>query len=600
MQISNINNTDTYITSKIAKAPKDLALKFAIPLTETKETENTQVSKSVEPASVADKLNEEIQKIIDDKNLNINKKDVRNFLKKFAMHHGIDIQTEAQNLTQEKADKILKSITSAIEQLEACNKEITLEEIVTTIGLNIAGVSREEYEKAVANGEAKSIREELGLADDEILSRETTNAFMKKLVLESLEKVNKGEITPDEAAAYIKKKIALVKAATPGSDKEALCKVIYSAGKDNVAAVAKILLFGLDVEKQKEICEKLKLDFNEIVKSNGLTQDDITELSILLDEKTSSEELSKENKVNAQKYQEFCENEKVQEFINKYGKADEFLKREDVAQVLVKIYKGEKLTPEEKQLQKEIEIAQELAIYTGTAASRMMVVTNRGDNKIAKEMNYENYQLDIYNDIMTNIKNYVEKHHEEMGISVEDFAIKMDNITNGNYSLISVNPEVEKTDLNAPDAPAASSSADLGYTTKSNVNTSNLDNLTAQILEQSRVESNNFEIVKETSDNAGVQRVWDRKEIAKAPGQFIKEHYSKVKNTKTIRDMKFAFTRTSSTVQTNILELASGSLVRMFLPEASNRVVAATTKGSSTYTSKLLAEAREDAQEQMI
>ena len=142
----------------------------------------------------------------------------------------------------------------------------------------------------------------------------------------------------------------------------------------------------------------------------------------------------------------------------------------------------------------------------------------------------------------------------------------------------------------------ATSGADLGYVADSNVDTTRVNELRAQIAAQSET-NNTFEIVKmklqqlhlKKKKKAGLKQI-----LQKNPMGFFRACLKNISES----ELVYAFNRIPTTIQSKALEITGGKTFDLFFEEASNRAILGTCKGRTLCQTKRLEEKREEIKEQ--
>lgn len=144
-----------------------------------------------------------------------------------------------------------------------------------------------------------------------------------------------------------------------------------------------------------------------------------------------------------------------------------FEENKDVIKVInEKIKNGEELTPEEQELRNKIVNYFQAVTegeFTGTASNLNINLDDKKNlllaiNKDAFSIN-ENYDNSFYREVMKNVNEYIEKNHEALAMSKDDFTKLMDEVTSGNYTTVAndvANNTV--TELAKPSEPKATTS----------------------------------------------------------------------------------------------------------------------------------------------
>ena len=167
-----------------------------------------------------------------------------------------------------------------------------------------------------------------------------------------------------------------------------------------------------------------------------------------------------------------------------------FEENKDVIKVInEKIKNGEELTPEEQELRNKIVNYFQAVTegeFTGTASNLNINLDDKKNlllaiNKDAFSIN-ENYDNSFYREVMKNVNEYIEKNHEALAMSKDDFTKLMDEVTSGNYTTVTndvANNTV--TELAKPSEPKTTTSTatistvqgDLGINRKEAPQTTN-------------------------------------------------------------------------------------------------------------------------------
>ena len=109
--------------------------------------------------------------------------------------------------------------------------------------------------------------------------------------------------------------------------------------------------------------------------------------------------------------------------------------------------KGIELTNEEKELVAQRDLYKNLysGAMSGTAVNTK--VAQETKKEILSTMNKDAYKLPIYREVIEQIYEYFEEHPETLTMSNEELTKLLDEVTNGNYSIVASNTDAE---LNAP------------------------------------------------------------------------------------------------------------------------------------------------------
>ncbi len=518
------------------------------------------------------KIKEEIQRIID--------------------KLGIPTPKNKTKLTEDKIKDIADRVQKLVDALKAKKLEINAEnlfnEACNKIDMNILeknGISLADYKKAVENGEAKSLRELLGLQENEEITEEKVAAYAKKAVKEAQERIktasNPAEALQNEIKTQ-KRQFALCLVSTPVEERSKLFGAIEHVYAENKGTFVKEILLSLTPEGRIEFANQV--GWEKVHK--WLSTEDANGNTCTIDEKTGIIATV----ISYQDGDRIKANE--EEFM---AEAKEFFAREDVIAVQNKIKNGEELTEAEQKIAKEIETytAYQAGSQIGTANSVVLDDVER--NELLQLMNRDAYELPTYRDVLEQIHSFIENEDnaEYLNLSKEELTQLLDKTSNGNYSIVSSGSDAE---LNAPKDPNATSSADLGYVSGSNADAAKVNELRAQIAAQSKVD-NYFEIVKNDPQKPAPEKQekeWTRAEIAKNPMGFFKAGLKKYSES----ELVFAFSRISTTIQTKALEITGGKTFDLFFEEASNKAILATNKGRTLCQTKRLEEKREEIKEQ--
>lgn len=510
---------------------------------------------------------------------------IKEELKQILDKLGIKLPESKTELTEEEIQKITEKVQKLVDSLKAQNLEINAENLfkaacyaIDTKILQDAGMTREEYEEAVKNGEAKSLRELLGLQEGEEITEEKIIAFAKKLIEESQARIknspNPAEALKEEIAAQ-KRQFALCLVSTSPEDRAKLFSVIeHAAYSENRAEFINNIFASISPEDRIKLANQFGWDkINKI-----LSTPDANGNTCTIDKKTGAiVTISKYQKANVIRANQ--EKFMVQ--------ARSFFAREDVIAVLNKIKNGEELTPEEQNIANEIETYTAYSAGTQIGTANSMVLSDESRNELVKLLHHDSYELPNYRDVLGEINSFVEndENAEYLTMSKKEFTQLIDKVSNGNYSIV-----------NTPKDPNASSNADLGYTNTGSVDTERVNTLIAQILAQSEPENTAFVIDKDApSEKEPVSKgkLWTRSDIAKDPLGFFK---SGIKYMSDI-DLAYAFSKLPTTIQTIALEVTGGKAFNLFFDEASDRVILETKRGRTYYQSEQLAEARQEIEE---
>lgn len=430
-----------------------------------------------------------------------------------------------------KINEIVKNVEKVVKYLKDNHLEINAENLFKGIcyirDTNILeknGISRKEYEELVKNGEAIALRELLGLEENEEITEAKVAKFAQKVVNELMEKVKSSpnpEQAMKEAMAEQKKQFAICLVATPVEDRAKLFGAIEHAFVENRAEFINEIFMSLSAEERLEFANQIGIDrMNKI-----LNTPDANGNTFAIDEKTGLISMIVKN----QGEEAIRANE--EQLMNE---AREFFAKPEVLAVMAKIKNKEELTEEEQK------IAQQIDTYTAISAGGQGGVADSGvlseesKNELLKLLQHDSYELPNYRYVVRQLVTLGESG--KLSISKEQFAELMDKVSNGNYSTVAGDMEherqtgeVRESALNAPKDPNATSNADLGFKTEGTGSYATVDALTAQIVEQSRVEEQNYEIVKNNNNN-DTKKTYTRSELSKLTlAQFAKKGSEAIK-----------------------------------------------------------------------
>ena len=105
--------------------------------------------------------------------------------------------------------------------------------------------------------------------------------------------------------------------------------------------------------------------------------------------------------------------------------------------------KGIELTEEEKELVAQRDLYKNLysGAMSGTAVNTK--VPEEAKKEILCTMNKDAYKLPIYKEVIKQINEYFEEHPEALTMSKEELTKLLDEVTNGNYSIVASNSDAE-------------------------------------------------------------------------------------------------------------------------------------------------------------
>ena len=105
--------------------------------------------------------------------------------------------------------------------------------------------------------------------------------------------------------------------------------------------------------------------------------------------------------------------------------------------------KGIELTQEEKELVAQRDLYKNL--YSGTMSGTAVntKVPEEAKKEILCTMNKDAYKLPIYREVIKQINEYFEEHPEALTMSKEELTKLLDEVTNGNYSIVASNSDAE-------------------------------------------------------------------------------------------------------------------------------------------------------------
>ncbi len=577
-KIQNIpQNSTTPVSSTKPAAPT--APNSVITAAGTTYTTETQTAQSPLDKALAEVLGENYPKI---------KEELHRIIEKLGIH----APKKKHALTEAKIKNIAERVKKLVDNLKAKKLEINAEnlfkEACNVIDMKILdknGISLADYKKAVENGEAKSLREILGIQEGEELTEEKVAAYAQKSVKEAQERI-KNSSNPTEALKREieaqKKQFALCLVSTPVEDRSKLMGAMEHVYSENKGTFIKDILLSLTPEGRIEFANQIgwekvhKLLSSKDAEGNTCTIDEKTGIIATIS--------------TYQKAETIQANE--EQFMTE---AKTFFAREDVIAVQNKIKNGEKLTEAEQAIAKEIETytAYQSGSQIGTANS--VVLTEEAKNELLDLMNRDAYELPTYKNVLEQINSFIknEENAEYLNISKEELVKILDKTTNGNYSIVASGSEAE---LKAPKDMNATSGADLGYVADSNVDTTRVNELRAQIAAQSET-NNTFEIVKNETPAAAPkkeEKSWSKADIAKNPMGFFRAGLKNISES----ELVYAFNRIPTTIQSKALEITGGKTFDLFFEEASNRAILGTGKGRTLCQTKRLEEKREEIKEQ--
>lgn len=422
------------------------------------------------------------------------KEGIQRIIEKFGIH----APKNKKELTEEKIKKIAEKIQKLVDNLKAKKLDITAEnlfqEACNVIDMKILdknGISLADYKKAVENGEAKSLRELLGLQEGEEVTEEKVAAYAQKVVKEAQERIknspNPAEVLKEEIAAQ-KKQFALCLVSTPIEDRAKLMGAIEHVYADNKGSFVKDILLSLTPEARIEFANQIGLKkihkWFSSADANGNYCSNDEQIGVIAEIK----QYQNADKIKSDET----------EFM---AQAREFFAREDVIGILNKIKNKEELTEAEQAIAKEIETYTAYSAGSQIGTANSVVLSEESINELLQLMNRDAYELPNYRDVLGQIKSFIENEDnaEYLNLSKEELVKLFDKASNGNYSIVANTKEGEPLpELNAPKDPNATSGADLGFkTTVETPNYSNVGKVYETILAQTPVEETEFVIEKE-------------------------------------------------------------------------------------------------------
>lgn len=379
-------------------------------------------------------------------------------------------------ISAEKLQELVNYVEKLLAELKASNQEINAKNLLTAhqkhldlFMLNKKGISEEDWQKMLESGEAKGIRELLGLKEGEELTAEKIEAYIQKKNEEFKAKLE--SITdPEEKSKFIKESIekqmkafAICIAATDGKDRKILFNAVKDMFANNREEAVKMLFECMTEEDRKTLAEsiddkKLKaILLNKDILGNSVSKEDGTAIVAGVTSYQSEQRIS-ENHSDMTK------------------EAREFFAREDVKALLEKIKNGEELTEEEKELKREYDFYITLQSGEQIGTANHAYLEDDTIKNLLKTMNYDAYSLPTYKEVMEEISSYIENNPDSLRLSKEEFTKLMDEVTEGNYSTIVEGTGAELKAPTKPEAPVEkpSANADFGYknTTVENINLS--------------------------------------------------------------------------------------------------------------------------------
>lgn len=158
-----------------------------------------------------------------------------------------------------------------------------------------------------------------------------------------------------------------------------------------------------------------------------------------------------------------------------------------IAQAKVEKAEAEGVEPDLTEDEKQLLVEYKNYVTAGQSGEFIGTQLNDKLSKMFKEahmaeLNRDAYEMPSYKDVLNNVNTYVENHPETFTPEAkEQFNNAMDKATNGNYTTVKTGSDAE---LKAPakrSEDSASNNADLGFTSKTSVDSSKLAALKSKI-----------------------------------------------------------------------------------------------------------------------
>jgi hypothetical protein len=367
---------------------------------------------------------------------------------------------------QSTAKEITEGFRALIETLQSQGVEINAKNLLKVAQCMIdnkilqdMGISQEEYQSMKQNGEAKGIRELLGLSADEEIPEDKAEAFFKQRYEEIETKLNSIK-DPIEREQVMKKEmadqrkwLAVLFVSTEPKDKAVLKKAIEIASSDDKSTFLKYLLQSVSPKEAQSISNELG-KYNEYenligtdVYGNEMSPDKMVELGTVLKQHQDKNTITQ---------QEI-------EFL-------EMLDSDEVKTILDKVKNDIPLSDEEQKIYDKLS-AYAAATMAGSATSFAM--DNNDKREVLTSLNSDYYSTPMYRDVLEQVNQYADSHQGEMNISKQEFDNLMNEVTNQNYTTVindikngtttELNPANARTTKEKLEAELKTSHADIGY-----------------------------------------------------------------------------------------------------------------------------------------
>ena len=401
------------------------------------------------------------------------------------------------SLPNSKIQKQVECLKAALEKLSA-NGEINLEELAKFgNNYNIAihtGWSIKGFEKSNKNS-SESLNERLIKFDGTLSQDFDITKLSKEEQVKILDKYFNQyfkELKQTKSNEYVAKlqlqDFGKLLINTPDEQKESFKIAFATLLSENRLPALSALLNSFKTQEASSAfadtirTENFELAYREDYFGNRPTDEEMTGMSALVASRQTEQGRIASHADSIEKQRQFFEdNNEILERINN------------------KLANNENLTPEEQEIwDKKNNFYTAIAAGEITGTANNTIISDEFKGVILNTINKDAYELPNYREVMEQVVSYVEKHPEIMTMPVEDFVKLMDEVTNGNYSIV-VNDikNGTTTALKEPapvvtNTPAESTSNNTSSNTTNNisfgfdntqsVDTTRLQQLTSQIL----------------------------------------------------------------------------------------------------------------------
>jgi len=368
-----------------------------------------------------------------------------------------------KNMSQDEVQAIINTWKEAYNEIKNSGIKVTAMAIKNLANeyliLDKNNISREEFYNQKANGELKSIRELLGLSENEKITAEKVEEFFIKQNEEFKKKLD-AETDPVKKAALIRELTAKQKEnftkmllASNRADRKHLFHALKEMFAKNRGALFRNLLESIDEETRIELANSIDdkemkdLLLNPDILNEVVPKEDATAITSTVVQYQETEIIKTNHAVMMVEAKEFFESIKE------------------------KLANGEKLTKEEQRLY-DYFVARQAGEQFGLANHHYATVDEI--NNILNSFNNDSYSLPTYREVLETVVEYAEKNPEALTTSKEDFVSTMNKATNNNYTTVVNDMQNEtQTVLNQPSNENASGYAGINDVTSNYVEVNN-------------------------------------------------------------------------------------------------------------------------------